>query len=195
MSDHPLPVAHYTGEVLLWDTPWPCAVLESPGEEPVRLLDASSALAFFGEGARLFLDLAGLPHLAPGFRRRVTSSVMPIAYADDAGQAYSGIVADLFQEVILVYWRAWLNHALPPQAQETGERCAAMVDAMARSATVWLLVDEATGYDAVRAPGAVLRAANRVFERDSGAGQALRWMVGELGLTSLDPSQGEQAQS
>jgi hypothetical protein len=177
MSETFVPTTLFTSTLTLCGRAIPCAVLERPDMEPLRLLDAALALDFFDEPVTSFLELARLPHMQPFFRRTVTASVTPVPYRDREGREHVGIDADLFADVVRAYWRAHLAHALPPESVATGEQCEDLVQGFATYAAPWVLVDEATGYQAVRAPDALRRRLAGMCEAQPELGEALAMLT------------------
>jgi hypothetical protein len=186
MTTTPLYLTSYTGTIILGGIPLRCAVLERAAMAPLRVLDVATALCFFDVPVASFLELARLPYLQPWFRRYVQASVMPIPYRDHTGQEYVGIDTDLFAEVVQAYWEASLAHALPPQALETGKRCAALMKAFATYAAPWVLVDEATGYQVVRAPDALQRRLAALCGDQPEVGEALLWLCAQLDVPAAE---------
>ena len=182
----PLYLTSYTGTIILGGIPLRCAVLERAAMAPLPVLDAATALRFFDAPVASFLELARLPYLQPWFRCYVQTSVMPIPYRDHAGQEHVGIDADLFAEVVEAHWHARLAHALPPQALETGEHCAALMKVFAASTAPWVLVDEATGYQAVRAPDALQHHFDAICADRPEVGEALLWLCGQFDIPASE---------
>ena len=164
-----IPKADYSGSFNLNGVDVDCAVVEINGN-PVRLLSERSVTKAIGgkRGGSHWLRIkenkggANLPvyisatNLAPFIDDDLKADLMaPIQYVSANGAAIgNGIHADVFPRILWVYQDANSANALLPSQAHLGEKANILLRALTNT-TMTALVDEATGYQAVRAKDAL----------------------------------------
>lgn len=143
--------ATHTGEILIGDRVIACAVLE----DGTRVINQSTLLATLGRTPRAktkglgpVLLAANLqPYISPKLAAELNA---PIPYKQPNGLRAMGYRADLLPQVCEVYLEARSDGALTPTQEPAATAAEILVRGLARVGIV-ALIDEATGYQEVRA--------------------------------------------
>jgi hypothetical protein len=148
-----------TGKLALVGIDIPCAVIEGPDAEPLRVLSRKRFQACIGmhttrtprdnqeTGMPYFM---ALENLKPYINNNLEELLAPLWYKEPhRGLLSAGYRAELLPAVCDLYVTAGLAGALPPSHMPIARRCGEILGAFAHVGII-ALVDEATGYQEYR---------------------------------------------
>lgn len=144
-----IPATH-TGDLQIGERTIACAVLE----DGTRVINQTTLLAALGRAsARGRISASGLfsPNMQPYIPLKLSKALSePIAYSLDRGGRARGYPAELLPDICEVFLTARAAEALTPSQEPLAEAAEILMRGFARLGIV-ALVDEATGYQEVRA--------------------------------------------
>ena len=148
----PPPVARFQGELMLGDTSVDCYVLET-GERIISLRATVRALAQKDHGRAG--DYTGITALKPFINKELVAGDSRTFLIPGNPNPAKGITAEQFLEICTAYVRALEAGTLSTKRQaEIAVRCSIILASCAKVGLI-ALIDEATGYQYVRADDAL----------------------------------------
>lgn len=141
-------------------------------QEGMLIALGRAAKAKGGQGVRTAVDnlppFLAAANLKPLISKEISLSTTPIEFVTDGGAIALGYPAELLPEVCRLYLRARDEDVLLPSQFHIAQRCDMLVRALAATGIV-ALIDEATGFEAVRAKGALQDYLERFIRKELAA--------------------------
>jgi hypothetical protein len=165
------PQAAYMGEIKIGDAVIPCAVLE----DGTRLLTQAGFLSALGRSpkpkGRSQQVADGLPpflntvSLKPLITKEIIDSTVPVVFRTVTGGRALGFKADLLTKVCNLFLEARNAGLLTAQQKGIADKCEILVRALA-DVGIAGLIDEATGYQAVRPKDALQQYLEKIIRKE-----------------------------
>ncbi len=174
-GDKPLPAATHEGKLTLSNIPIRCAVLE----DGRRLLTQSDVMVALGrarqaKGRQYYDGDVNLPafltakNLKPFIPKELEVTSSQVEFIGKAGKVAYGYPAELLPKVCDVFWDAEQAAALSHMQKHIAERAKILTRGLAHVGII-ALVDEATGYQAVRPSNALQVYLEKIIRKELAA--------------------------
>jgi len=153
--------SEYQGTIELGTATVPCAVVETPSGEVIRVISSAQFMKALGRPWKGTYERTGRPNfleannLQPFITKELEDVLELVEYRTDSGLLAKGYRAEMVPLVCETYLSARdIPGALHPSQAGVAKACEIIMRSLARVGIV-ALVDEATGYQAVRAVDAL----------------------------------------